>query len=46
MCPCHGGVYYADGTVAAGPPPHSLYQYPVRIRGNVIEIHTEALPID
>jgi menaquinol-cytochrome c reductase iron-sulfur subunit len=46
MCPCHGGVYYADGTVAAGPPPHSLYQYPVRIREGVIEIHTEALPID
>ena len=21
MCPCHGGVYYEDGTVAAGPPP-------------------------
>jgi menaquinol-cytochrome c reductase iron-sulfur subunit len=46
MCPCHGGVYYADGTVAAGPPPHSLYQYPVRIVGDEIEIHTEALPID
>ena len=22
MCPCHGGVYYKDGSVAAGPPPH------------------------
>src|SRR5262245_39669647 len=22
MCPCHGGVYYEDGTVAAGPPSH------------------------
>jgi menaquinol-cytochrome c reductase iron-sulfur subunit len=20
MCPCHGGVFYKDGTVAAGPP--------------------------
>ena len=20
LCPCHGGVYYADGTVAGGPP--------------------------
>jgi menaquinol-cytochrome c reductase iron-sulfur subunit len=45
MCPCHGGVYYADGTVAAGPPPHPLFQYPVRIRGDAIEIRTEALPI-
>lgn len=46
MCPCHGGVYYADGTVAAGPPPHSLSQYPVRIRDGEIEVHTEAIPID
>ena len=21
MCPCHGGVYYEDGTRASGPPP-------------------------
>ena len=46
MCPCHGGVYYADGTVAAGPPPHPLSQYPVRIREDEIEIRTEAIPID
>ena len=45
MCPCHGGVYYADGTVAAGPPPHSLAQYPVRINGGAVEIHTEAIPV-
>jgi menaquinol-cytochrome c reductase iron-sulfur subunit len=30
-CPCHGGVYYADGTVAGGPPPHPLVRYSVRI---------------
>ena len=24
MCPCHGGVYYEDGTVAGGPPPKPL----------------------
>jgi Rieske Fe-S protein len=23
-CPCHGGVYAADGTVLAGPPPRPL----------------------
>ena len=27
MCPCHGGVYYADGSYAAGPPPRGLFQY-------------------
>lgn len=27
MCPCHGGVYYADGSHAAGPPPRGLYTY-------------------
>ncbi len=45
MCPCHGGVYYADGSVAAGPPPHPLSQYKVRITGGEVEIHTEPIPI-
>jgi len=31
LCPCHGGVYYADGSVAGGPPPRSLNQLPVRV---------------
>src|SRR5581483_3458128 len=31
MCPCHGGVYYRDGSVAAGPPPRPLSEYKVRI---------------
>src|SRR5215471_9398799 len=30
LCPCHGGVYYANGAVAAGPPPRALPQIPVR----------------
>ncbi|HYM68939.1 MAG TPA: Rieske (2Fe-2S) protein [bacterium] len=45
MCPCHGGVYYNDGTVAAGPPPKPLPQYPVRVRGGQVEILTSPLPI-
>jgi menaquinol-cytochrome c reductase iron-sulfur subunit len=45
MCPCHGGVYYADGRVAGGPPPRPLSRYPVRVRGGQVEIHTELLPI-
>jgi menaquinol-cytochrome c reductase iron-sulfur subunit len=45
MCPCHGGVYYADGRVAGGPPPRPLSRYPVRVHGGQVEIHSEPLPI-
>ncbi len=45
MCPCHGGVYYKDGSRAAGPPPRGLYKYPVRIVNNAVEIETESIPI-
>jgi menaquinol-cytochrome c reductase iron-sulfur subunit len=45
MCPCHGGVYYDDGTVAAGPPPKPLPTYPVRIRNGQVEILTSPIPI-
>jgi menaquinol-cytochrome c reductase iron-sulfur subunit len=31
MCPCHGGVYNGDGTVAGGPPPRSLARVGVRV---------------
>ena len=45
MCPCHGGVYYADGDVAAGPPPEPLARYPVRIRNSFVEIETSPVPL-
>jgi menaquinol-cytochrome c reductase iron-sulfur subunit len=45
MCPCHGGVYYKDGEVAAGPPPHGLPQYPVRVQNGQVEIRTSPVPI-
>lgn len=45
MCPCHGGVFYEDGTVAAGPPPKPLVRYPLRIRDGKVEIMTSPLPI-
>ncbi len=38
MCPCHGGAFYEDGSVAAGPPPQPLAQYPVRVRDGTVEI--------
>jgi Rieske Fe-S protein len=31
MCPCHGGVYYEDGSLASGPPPRGLYEYKYRL---------------
>lgn len=45
MCPCHGGVYYKDGTVAGGPPPQPLRRYQVRVREGDVEIMTTPLPI-
>jgi len=31
MCPCHGGVYYEDGSRASGPPPRGLFEYHIKI---------------
>jgi menaquinol-cytochrome c reductase iron-sulfur subunit len=45
LCPCHGGVYYADGTVSSGPPPKRLPTYPVRVRAGQVEIQTSPIPI-
>lgn len=45
MCPCHGGVYYKDGTVAAGPPPKPLLRYDVRVAGNRVEIKSAPLSV-
>jgi len=45
MCPCHGGVFYSNGTVASGPPPRPLTQYPVRVQDTEVQILTSPLPI-
>lgn len=45
MCPCHGGVYYADGRVAAGPPPRPLTRYAVRIQDGEVQLQTRPIPI-
>ena len=44
MCPCHGGVYYADGTVASGPPPRPLYRYETEIRDGRLWVRGGRLP--
>jgi menaquinol-cytochrome c reductase iron-sulfur subunit len=45
MCPCHGGVYYEDGSVAAGPPPAPLARYPVRVQSGKVQIQTRPIAI-
>jgi menaquinol-cytochrome c reductase iron-sulfur subunit len=44
MCPCHGGVYYADGRVAAGPPPEPLPRYKVRIQNDEVQLLVSEVP--
>ncbi len=48
MCPCHGGVYYANGARASGPPPRGLYQCVYRVNSvaglDVLEIHAPHFP--
>lgn len=45
MCPCHGGIYYKDGTVAAGPPPKPLYRFEVRVLDGTVQIKSAPVPI-
>lgn len=44
MCPCHGGVYYEDGSRASGPPPRGLYEYEFRIENGQLQVRGGALP--
>ena len=44
MCPCHGGVYYEDGSVASGPPPEGLFKYAYRLKGGQLEVRGGRTP--
>jgi nitrite reductase/ring-hydroxylating ferredoxin subunit len=44
MCPCHGGVYYEDGSRASGPPPRGLFEYPYKVENGKLMIETGQLP--
>ncbi len=44
MCPCHGGVYYANGDRAAGPPERGLFTYPTRVTNGDLMIDAGQMP--
>jgi Rieske Fe-S protein len=44
MCPCHGGVYHADGERASGPPPRGLFHCVWRVTGGKLEIQAPHYP--
>jgi menaquinol-cytochrome c reductase iron-sulfur subunit len=44
MCPCHGGIYYVDGSRAAGPPERGLFQYAYKIENGQLMIKAGELP--
>lgn len=44
MCPCHGGVYYANGARASGPPTRGLFTYKHRIVEGKLQIYAGQMP--
>ncbi|MFZ0662332.1 MAG: Rieske 2Fe-2S domain-containing protein [Acidobacteriaceae bacterium] len=44
MCPCHGGVYYADGERASGPPTRGLFEYEYKLVGSELHIFAGQTP--
>ena len=44
MCPCHGGVYYADGSRASGPPERGLFTYELKVQGRRLLINAGQMP--
>jgi len=44
MCPCHGGVYYRDGSRASGPPERGLFEYPHKVENGLITIQAGEMP--
>jgi menaquinol-cytochrome c reductase iron-sulfur subunit len=44
MCPCHGGVYYANGERASGPPERGLFTYDYKIGNGKLLIKAGQMP--
>ncbi len=45
LCPCHGGIYDANGNVAGGPPPQPLWQHETRVVNGRVEVLTRGLQV-
>ena len=44
LCPCHGGVYYSDGSRASGPPERGLFEYRYKVERESLLIQPGELP--
>jgi menaquinol-cytochrome c reductase iron-sulfur subunit len=44
MCPCHGGVYYASGERASGPPERGLFTYEYKVEDGKLLIKAGQMP--
>ena len=44
MCPCHGGVYYEDGSRASGPPERGLFEYRYKVEEGNLHIQAGEMP--
>ena len=44
MCPCHGGLYSANGDRASGPPPRGLFRCAWRVRDGRLEVQAPHYP--
>jgi menaquinol-cytochrome c reductase iron-sulfur subunit len=44
MCPCHGGVYYSDGSRASGPPERGLFEYRYKVEQGKLLIQAGEMP--
>jgi Rieske Fe-S protein len=44
MCPCHGGVYYEDGSRASGPPERGLFEYRYKVEQGNLRIQAGEMP--
>jgi Rieske Fe-S protein len=44
MCPCHGGVYYGDGSRASGPPERGMFEQRYKLEGGNLFIEVGDMP--